>query len=148
MLEIIEFAIELFTNKLFLSIFFSWLIANLTKTSIILATEKDKKLSNLYRSGGMPSTHTSSVVGLTFGIYLSEGVGPIFIIALALAIVVTYDSMGVRFETTKHAKFLNELIKRQHFDIVYFKENIGHNLPEVIVGGIIGLIVPWIVFLF
>lgn len=148
MYNFIEFIPDLFSNKVFLSVFFSWLISNLTKMTIVLATEKNPKLSELFRSGGMPSTHTASVVGLAFGVLFSEGVTTLFILTLAVAIVVTHDAMGVRFESTLHAKFLNQLIKRHKFDRKYFSEHIGHNLPEVIVGGIIGLIIPLIVFNF
>jgi len=136
---------QIASNKVFLAVFFSWIIASLTKTSILLATEKNPGLSSLYRSGGMPSTHTASVVGLTLGVLLFEGVGALFVVTLAFAIVVIHDAMGVRFETEKHAKFLNELIKRQKFDKTYFSEHIGHKLPEVIVGALIGLIIPSII---
>lgn len=133
------------SNKVFLAVLFSWLTATLTKTSIILAKETHPGLSSIYRSGGMPSTHTASVVGLTIGVLLFEGAGALFVVTLAFAIVVIHDAMGVRYETEKHAKFLNELIKRQKFDKSYFSEHIGHKLPEVIVGGLIGIIIPLII---
>jgi uncharacterized protein len=136
---------QIIANKVFLAVFFSWLLASLTKMSILLATERHPGMSSFYRSGGMPSTHTASVVGLTLGVLLFEGVGALFVVTLAFAIVVIHDAMGVRYEAEKHAKFLNELIKRQKFDKTYFSEHIGHKLPEVIVGAFIGIIIPIIV---
>lgn len=94
----------------------------------------------------MPSTHTSSVIGLTFGILIFEGVSTFFVMSLVFAAVVLYDAMGVRLETEKHAKFLNELIKQQKFNKKYFSEHVGHKLPEVLAGMLIGIIVPTVIF--
>ena len=137
----------LFTNKIFLSVFFSMIISVITKIIIIYVKEKNPKLKTLYRDGGMPSTHTASVVGITFGIYLFDGINTMFVVSLVFAAIVIHDAMGVRKETEKHAKFLNELIKNQKIDKTLFSEHIGHKLPEVIVGALIGLIVPTIIYL-
>ena len=144
--QLIQYVQELLSNDIFLSVLFSWAFSTFTKMSIILATEKNNKLSTLYRSGGMPSSHSAAVTGLTIGVLLSEGISTLFIITLAMATVIIHDAMGVRLESTKHAKFLNQLIKRHKFDRKYFTEHIGHNLPEVIVGVIIGIIIPLVIF--
>ena len=146
MAELVDTIILITTNKIFLAVFLSWLVSNLIKIMIILATEKGFSFSSLYRSGGMPSTHTSSVVGLAFGILLFDGVNAVFILSLAFAIVVVHDAMGVRFQTEKHARFLNELIKKQKSDVPLFLEHIGHKPKEVAVGIIIGILVPLILF--
>jgi acid phosphatase family membrane protein YuiD len=101
----------------------------------------------LYRSGGMPSTHTAGVVALALSVLFAEGVSTVFMIALAFAVVVINDAMGVRLEATKHAQFLNRLVKKMKFDKQYFSEHIGHHMPEVIVGGLIGCVVTVIVFM-
>ncbi|MBR9690158.1 divergent PAP2 family protein, partial [Candidatus Woesearchaeota archaeon] len=93
-----QFFVEVFTNKVFLSMFFSFLVSVLTKISIVLASEKNPNLSAIYRSGGMPSTHTAAVVGMTLGVLFFEGVGTLFVIALAFSIVIIHDSMGVRYQ--------------------------------------------------
>lgn len=47
--------------------------------------------------GGMPSSHTASVVGLTTAVGLLEGTSStIFALALVISLVVAYDATGVR----------------------------------------------------
>lgn len=47
--------------------------------------------------GGMPSSHTASVVGLTTALGLHEGTSStIFALSLVLSLVVAYDATGVR----------------------------------------------------
>jgi len=47
--------------------------------------------------GGMPSSHTASVVGLTTALGLHEGTSStIFALSLVLSLVVAYDATGIR----------------------------------------------------
>lgn len=123
------------------------LVSVIAKIVVIFIKEKNPKITTLYRDGGMPSTHTASVVGLTFGLYLFDGITSLFIVSLVFGTIVIHDAMGVRMETEKHAKFLNELIKSQKIDKKPFSEHVGHKMNEAIVGALIGLIIPLIIYL-
>ena len=146
MSEIINLITQLINNKIFISVFFAWFISNIVKVLIIFFTEKKTKFSDFYRSGGMPSTHTAGVTGLTVGVLLFEGVGTLFIVTLAFTIIVIHDAMGVRFQAEKHAKFLNEMIKKQKLDTPLFSEHIGHKVKEVVGGIIVGIVVPLAIY--
>lgn len=96
--------------------------------------------------GGMPSSHSATVTGLTVGCLISETArSASFAAALVLAMVVIYDAMGVRRETGKQSKILNAMRER---DLAEGKEplfdkpldeKMGHTLPEVIAGILVGI---------
>ena len=67
-------------------------------------------------SGGMPSSHSATVCGLTTAAGLVYGVSSFeFAISFVLASVVMYDAMGVRREAGKQAKLLNMILEQDSF---------------------------------
>jgi membrane-associated phospholipid phosphatase len=53
--------------------------------------------------GGMPSSHTASVVGLTTALGLLEGTSStMFALALVVTLIVAYDATGVRLHAGAH----------------------------------------------
>ena len=67
--------------------------------------------TRLIGSGGMPSSHTALVIGLTTAVGVKEGTGSdIFAVCLVFTIVVMYDAAGVRLQAGKHASVLNRVI--------------------------------------
>ncbi len=64
-------------------------------------------------SGGMPSSHSSTVCGVVVAMARSSGVSsPLFALAFIFAAVVMHDAMGVRLEAGKHARIINVLLKK------------------------------------
>ncbi|GKD31905.1 acid phosphatase/vanadium-dependent haloperoxidase-related protein, partial [Tanacetum coccineum] len=62
-------------------------------------------------SGGMPSSHSSTVTALAACIGLQEGTGSSsFAIAVVLACVVMYDATGVRLHAGRQAELLNQIV--------------------------------------
>ena len=91
-------------------------------------------------SGGMPSAHASFTSAASMLIYFEEGFSAIFAFSFIVTLVISYDAMGVRNESSKHAKALNELFKNPK----KFKEQIGHEPIEVIAGLVLGSVVAYI----
>jgi acid phosphatase family membrane protein YuiD len=98
-----------------------------------------------FDSGGMPSSHTSLVVGLATSVALTEGLGsPLFVLCLAFALIVMYDAAGVRRHAGKQAEVLNALVED------YFqghpvseqelKEVLGHTPLQVAMGALLGVV--------
>lgn len=147
-----SFIIGLFTNKLFLAPAAGWFVAQLIK--IIIDTVKSGFCKErLYGGGGMPSSHSATMTALiviTGMIYGSASFE--FVIALFLGIVVIYDARGVRFETQRQGKALNNLNEerkeegKQPLDVSKFKEKVGHTIPEIIVGVVIGIICAIVIY--
>lgn len=133
-------------NQIFAISFSSWFAAQFLK--VLLTLIFDKKL-NLYRmvgSGGMPSSHSSTVMALSTTVGLLNGWDSvIYGMALIFSLIVMYDASGVRQSVGKQAIILNTILDDlyQHRPIreERLKELIGHTKVEVFAGAILGIVI-------
>jgi len=140
---------SLLMNPIFLSAISSLCIAQVLKLVFYLFTNKSKNRweaieTVIWRTGGMPSSHSSIVCALATSVGIKHGVSSdIFIFALVFAMVVLRDSVGVRRAAGLQAKALNNLGKQSamvsglEFNSV--KEIQGHTPLEVLVGALLGI---------
>lgn len=141
-----------FGNYMLMSAIVAWLIAQIFKIFTGVYRDRHVNLSLLlFSTGGMPSSHSATVVALTTAAALGEGVGtPVFAICAILSIIVIIDATGVRYETGKQAKMLNKIVKEMFTDTehaeVHFKEFIGHTPLQVFVGAILGVVVGVVMY--
>ncbi len=94
-------------------------------------------------AGGMPSSHSALVSSLTTLVGTNLGVSsPLFAVCLVFAFVVTYDAMGVRYETGKQAEIINQLTESVKLkeQVQRLKEKVGHKPAEVLCGVILGVV--------
>ena len=140
-----EWVLALITNKFILTGAAAWLIAQVVKTIIHAIINKRIVLERLIGDGGMPSAHSATVSALAAYTALAEGPGTFrFAVTLFLAIIVCHDAMGVRLETGKQAKILNELtslyetLTKKDLPEVKLKEFVGHTPIQVIAGILTG----------
>ncbi|AYE35966.1 hypothetical protein DB313_00360 [Borrelia turcica IST7] len=147
---------ELFTNDLFFSCFVSGIVAQVIKYAIQTMKTKKLKLSPTYliksiflETGGMPSSHSSTVTALATSIFITEGINTSFIIALAFALITIRDSFGVRYMAGVQAEYLNDLSEQLKIAIkiepLKIKVVKGHKKKEVFTGVLIGIISAWAV---
>ena len=124
----------------------AWTIAQVTKVVYMSARQRRLNLRVLAEMGGMPSSHSAIVMGLTTGIGRIDGLGsPAFAIALIFSFVVMYDAAGVRRAAGRQAAILNRLVE----DLVAMRgireerlrELLGHTPVEVLVGAALGILV-------
>ncbi len=133
-------------NKILVSAAVSWLVAGVLKMIIELMINKKLQIKRIFGSGGMPSSHTATVISLVVSIGFIEGPrSTVFAIASILAIIVIHDAMGVRLETGKQGQILNKMIWElnlaDELEVTEaLKEYVGHYPSQVIVGGIVGII--------
>ena len=141
---------ELLRNKVLLISASAWLVAGILKTIIELVVNRKLHMSRVFGAGGMPSSHTSTVIALTISTGYYAGISSVpFAIAVIFAIVVIHDAVGVRQETGKQAKVLNAMMfESDAFSDLDFekklKEYIGHTPFQVLVGGVVGAIVAFV----
>lgn len=141
-----------FGNYMLMSAIVAWLIAQIFKIFTGVYRDRHVNLSVLlFSTGGMPSSHSATVLALTTAAALGEGVGtPVFAICAILSIIVIIDATGVRYETGKQAKMLNKIVKEMFTDTehaeVHFKEFIGHTPLQVFVGAILGVVVGVVMY--
>ncbi len=93
----------------------------------------------LFRSGGMPSTHSAFVTSMMIIVERKTGLHSVeFAIAFSIAAIVWYDAMNVRREVGLQAEVLNKLQKWKHFTV-----RVGHSFFEVLGGIVFGSIVTY-----
>jgi uncharacterized protein len=129
----------------------SWFTAQVLKTAIDAYFNKGIHWERMTGSGGMPSSHSSTVVALTTAAGIQYGVGSAyFAICFILSCVVMYDAMGVRRETGKQAVILNKILVDNPFNWSgeefekKLKEYVGHTPLQVLAGAILGFLVACI----
>lgn len=150
-----NFFIELFQNKIFMVSAASWFAAQVIKTIIHFILSKEFVLERMVGSGGMPSSHSSTVTALATAIYFEFGASSYqFAIAVVFAIIVMYDARGVRRETGIQAKLLNDIIKtfedmgRKEISAHdKLKEFVGHTPLQVLIGAFLGIFIAFICYL-
>ena len=141
-----NFFIELVQNKILISSVTGWVIAQVLKTLIHLWFTKTFVAERLVGGGGMPSSHSATVCALCTATAIEYGAGSFeFAIAAVFSLVVMYDAIGVRQETGKQAKVLNDMIELfthmgKDLDIEkQLKEFIGHTPLQVLCGAVLGI---------
>lgn len=129
----------------------AWIIAQVCKIFIKGIFEKDWNWRYIYRSGGMPSAHTTVIISLcTVLAYRLGTQSPEFGIACILAAIVMYDAMNVRHAVGEHSQairmMLPKVLKGKPAHMIIHQSN-GHTPAEVFAGLFIGVIVPVLVFI-
>lgn len=141
----------IFGNLCLIAPIVAWCLAQLLK--FILDALNNGKFTGerLWGSGGMPSAHSATVCALTATVGITCGAGSAeFAMAVIFSIIVMFDAFGVRKETGRHARFLNQLTDerkeegREPLEKEHYHEQVGHTLPQVIVGGVLGLVVAFV----
>ncbi len=142
---------KFFHNPVFLSAVFSWFIAQFIKTVIVVLYPAQRPIKYylyvlLWKTGGMPSSHSSLVTAVAVSSGFQDGFGSsVFIGFSCFALLVIRDSVGVRRAAGIQARVLNKLGKEleNKNGIPYrpVREINGHTASEVIVGAIIGFFI-------
>lgn len=143
-----EYIEDLIKNYVMASAFMAWLIAQLIKVVIAIFDKDERTLVKvLFSNGGMPSSHSSCVSALCVACALQEGVGSaLFAVSFILACVVMIDASGVRYETGKQAKIINQITRKLFSEDssevnAGLKELVGHTPFQVLMGSLLGIAV-------
>ena len=140
-----EWLLQLVSNKILIGSLSAWVVAQVLKTILYAAINKTFDIKRLFGDGGMPSGHSATVTSMAISCGLVYGFDSgIFAIAAIVAIIVMHDATGVRLETGKQAKIINELVEhlkdKRIPDEEKLKEFVGHTSLQVAVGVILGII--------
>lgn len=142
-------------NNVFLAAAIGWAAAQIIKTILNTLVTKKFNAERLLGTGGMPSSHSSTVCALATAVWIYHGPSSTeFAISAILAIIVMYDALGVRRETGKQAVIINEMIKlfedmgSDISDEEKLKEFVGHTPFQVLMGAILGIVIGCVVCMF
>lgn len=136
-------------NRILAIVFIAWFVTQTSKLIIFWIINKKFTPERFFGDGGMPSSHSAVVASLATSIGLQCGWdSTLFAIATILAVIVMHDATGVRQETGKQAKVINDLVKmlqaRERGELTpaeTLKEFVGHTGPQVLVGMLCGILV-------
>ncbi|MEM4398068.1 MAG: divergent PAP2 family protein [Candidatus Woesearchaeota archaeon] len=155
----LTFFSELIKNKIIIAVIFSYILTSILKIFFNFIKTKRIDLKLFFKTGGMPSSHSSSVSAMTSMIYFLEGMSNLFIVCFIISFIVFSDALGIRKAAGKHAEIINKLVnfyfitkknksqKKEKEIPERLYELLGHTPLQVAVGIILGIIVSYIVYL-
>jgi acid phosphatase family membrane protein YuiD len=136
---------DLLTNQTLIIAACAWAFAQILKTIIALAKGEGFDWGYLVGSGGMPSSHSATVSALAVSVGINEGFGTtLFAVATILALIVIYDSAGVRQSVGQQSVVLNRIMRELKLGQsrvigAELRELMGHTPFEVLVGVVLGI---------
>jgi len=132
-------------NHVLLTGMAGWILAQALKVPIDLFQSRHWNWALFFAAGGMPSSHSSLVTSTAMAVGLYTGFeNPLFAVALAFAMVVVYDAMGVRRQSGMQAEKINilvdELLHGHPINEKHLLEAVGHTPLEALGGAVLGVI--------
>ncbi len=141
----------IFGNNILDVVFVAWFIAQFYKVIVSIIIDKKLSIKRFWETGGMPSSHSSTVSALATSVGIVYGTAtPLFAVSIVFAIIVLHDAAGIRRAAGKQASVLNRLgaslnkLVDERFNEERLKELLGHTPVEVLVGTIVGIAVAFI----
>ena len=144
---------DILSNRILVCGVLGWAVAQILKTLIYAMLNNEFRLERMFGDGSMA---TAAAIVYGFGSFE-------FAISAMLAIIVMHDAMGVRMETGKQGKVLNEMIdflrtegfveafkkndKMYEFWEASLKEFVGHTPIQVAAGCILGIVLACVLLL-
>lgn len=134
------------TNRYFWVPLLTGFFAQLLKALLFAIQRRRFDFRWLITTGGMPSSHSASVMALSTLVGLREGWdSPLFGVTLYFSVIVMYDAAGLRRAAGKQAAVLNRIVdelSRTHaVPQERLMELLGHTPMEVLVGALLGVVV-------
>ncbi len=142
--------------KIFIICLMAWATAQLLKVIINTVTyfirkskgKETKKVtfSTFLKLGGMPSSHTATVIALSASLAFTEGWNsPIFAASGVFAFITMFDAVKVRLPVEKLTEAFNALQNKvSGKEAEEVKKVEGHTIPEIIGGFVVGALISFI----
>ena len=132
-----------------ITIFIAWFGAHVVKYIVSLIKKEKRRFgSHLFVSGGMPSSHSTTVVAMVTIIGLRDYINSgLFGLSVLFALIVMYDAIKVRRSSGEQGIAIHELIKEQKSEVKLPRVAKGHTPLEVAIGALLGVLIGVIVFL-
>lgn len=102
---------EIFQNYPLWTALIAIVLAQAIKIPLAFIATRKLDLSLLTSTGGMPSSHSAAVTGVSTAIAIEHGLdSSLFAISAIFAVIVMFDATGVRRHAGYHATVLNQLV--------------------------------------
>ncbi len=140
----------MFHNKILMITLSVWALAQTIKVVVGVITERRFNFRWFVGTGGMPSSHAAGAAAMATTCGLQEGFeSGLFAVAAVFALVTMFDAQGVRRATGHQAAILNNLLDNMYegrLKADRLKELIGHTPLQVLVGGVVGIILGYLLY--
>ncbi len=141
----------LLENRVLISALVAWSLAQILKVPLDFLRTRKWNWALLLSVGGMPSSHSALVTSIAMGTGLHAGFdSTVFAVAASIAMVVVYDSTGVRRQAGIHAQrinvLFNELLAGHPVSERQLLEVLGHTPREALGGVLWGIAVPVLMY--
>ena len=138
-------------NTIIFAATISWLIAQLVKILFGFIrygmNDRSRTVWRVLWAGGMPSIHSAVMASSTLSVFLSSGSqSALFGIMLLMACIVIYDRcrMYSIYNTfQKRYPILKDSVENDPI----LKDLVGHRIPEILLGIIVGLVSGYMVYI-
>ena len=138
----------MYYNRILVIALVAWAGSQITKTIIYWIINGKIVMERFFGDGGMPSSHSAVVMSAATAIGIQYGWdSPLFAVSAILALIVMHDAVGVRQETGKQAKVINNMLKLfesmgrgELTPAETLKEFVGHTGRQVMVGALGGIV--------
>jgi acid phosphatase family membrane protein YuiD len=138
---------QILLNPIFQATIISLVVTQIIKFFVDFAKDGHFHWQSIFRGGGMPSSHTSTVVALMLSVYFTEQLTTLFIVTLIFAGITVRDVIGDKVFALHQQTSINKIIEQLRGNQkVEWEHLIGHTFLEVIAGTLVGVIVTLIVF--
>ena len=131
-----------------------WVIIQFVKIIIDSIVEKRICLNHIFISWWFPSFHTWVASSVTVLALLADGIRSVtFAIALTFSMLFAYDAMNIRYQTWKHAEYLNAIRRDLQENFLMseqrkskLKERLWHTPIEVMWGFIFWVVLTFVFY--
>lgn len=137
-------------SRAYIAVAVSWALAQSIKIIRNIVRRRKFNVRWITDTGGMPSSHSAGTASVATVVGIYAGVNSVvFLLALVFALVTMFDAASVRRSVGRQAVLLNrmldEIYAQGKFSEQYLREFLGHTPIEVIVGGILGIGISFLV---
>lgn len=133
-------------KELILSIVVAYLIANISKLIQNYRHSNKIEWKTFFQNGGMPSSHTATVIAMTTGLYLETGLSYFVVMSVLFSLIIMNDATKVRWTAGEEAKIINEMMSKENIPHRKLSERLGHTPLEVAIGFVLGVLVALVVY--
>ena len=103
---------EILNNQTLFWSLIGCITAQLLKIIFNLVLNKELKFGIIFETGGMPSSHSALITGVTSGIGWDLGFNSsIFALSVCISLIIMYDASGIRRSAGLQANQINKISK-------------------------------------
>jgi hypothetical protein len=128
-------------NEVVVSVLIAFMVCQVIKIITASVERGNLDLGVFFETGGMPSAHSAFVTSIALSVGFVEGfLSSVFLVALAFALVVIRDAMGVRRTVDNLIAAVNQIVRERHLHAGLIRVIAGHTPVQVFMGVVLSAV--------